>query len=570
MKFIRNFALIASISLFLIACGNDSDDTTVSSGESGKASGNALLAHIPADTAYVYANLEVVPKAITDVYVARFQPAIEVMNQHARDFQKEYEDGAFEGSPVAMFASMVLEELGNDLSTENLEKYGISLQSNHAVYATGVFPVMRIELTNATELRNAIKRIEAKMGMALPVSESNGTSYWRLVDEDQPLGLYITILDHQLAISAFPVTAEDSLLAAFLGQEFPADSMASGKTLAKLNSKKGYAAYGSGILDLQKVSDELLTAGSTTRGYLGPEVTAEIDSLDAVCIAEARAMITKAPRMTVGTTSFTANEMAMRYELEIENSLAAGLLSLVSEVPAAIEGDNLLSASLALNVGKLRNFILEKANNVVASPYQCSQLQELNQNAEKLVEQLNIPMPPMVNNLKGMRVRMDDFDPDMDFSKASGLVALHVDKPEMFVGMASMMVPGFDSLDLANQKDPVRVPADVLPIAGVEVFALMGEEAIGAAVGEQYSADLKGFMNVDTANNGTFFSLSYDMAKQMKIQQAITKDMVEYQDPTDKYTDALYQSYMEVLGRSRIDMSFTADGLIFDSTMTFK
>ncbi len=71
-------------------------------------------------------------------------------------------------------------------------------------------------------------------------------------------------------------------------------------------------------------------------------------------------------------------------------------------------------------------------------------------------------MPPMVNNLMGVRVRVDDFDPAMEISQANGLLAIHVDKPEMFVGMASMMLPGFENLDLANQTEPVRIPAEMM------------------------------------------------------------------------------------------------------------
>jgi len=109
-------------------------------------------------------------------------------------------------------------------------------------------------------------------------------------------------------------------------------------------------------------------------------------------------------------------------------------------------------------------------------------LQEFNKNATELMTQLNIPMPPMVNNLMGARILVEDFDPTTEPPQGDGLLALYVDKPEMFVGMASMMVPGFDNLDLANQKDPVEIPAELLHMEGIEVSALMSDNAIGASV----------------------------------------------------------------------------------------
>jgi hypothetical protein len=318
----------------------------------------------------------------------------------------------------------------------------------------------------------------------------------------------------------------------------------------------------------------MLNPDSATHTYLGPEMDFDPASLDAVCIAEAKSMVAKAPRMTVGTTKLTANEIGMRYELEIESLLASSLAALVSDTPVAEDGDHLLSGSLAMQVGKLRNFVLEKANALVASPYQCKELAELNQNAAELVTQLNIPMPPMVNNLMGVRIRVDDVNLSGDIPSGNGLVALHVDKPEMFVGMATMMVPGFDTLDLANQSEPVRIPAEVLHMEGLDVFALMSDNAIGASIGEQHAKDLEKFMAAKPQDNGTFFSVSYDMAKQLELQAVMSETLGVAPNgdhsPADELSEALRDSYTSMLGRSRIDMRFTGSGLVIDSNISFK
>ena len=569
MKFTRTLTLIAITALLFTACNRESTEVATV-----KENANPLLAYVPADTAYVFANLEPTPKELTDAYVARFQPVLDVISKKVAQFQTDYESGNYQDNQMAKLATAVLDELGGDLSSENLEKLGISMQAHHAFYAMGVFPVIRLGLSDAQALRDAIGRIEVKMGFDLPVKEFNGASYWNITEDDMPAGVYIAILDKQLAISMFPVNAEDSLLASFLGQEMPAQSMASTNALAIMNSEKGYTGYGSGILDLHKLADEMLNPDSTTQTYLGPDMGFDPSLLDAVCVAEAESMIAKAPRMTAGTTKLSANEIGMRYELEIENSLASGLAALVSDTPVAEDGDHLLSASLALQVGKLRNFVLEKANAIIASPYQCEKLQELNQNAVELAAQLNIPMPPMVNNLLGIRVKVDDFNPTGQIPQGDGLIAVHVDKPEMFVGMASMMVPGFENLDLANQSEPVKIPAEMLHMEDLDVFALMSDNAIGAAVGEQHAKDLVKFMAAPSQDNGTFFSVSYDMAKQIEIQMAMEETFAVNTDsdrsPVDELSDAVMESYTTMFGRYNIDMRLTGDGLVIDSTMTFK
>ena len=570
MKFIRTLVLITSATLLLAACGKESDEAAMAVQENT----NPLLAHVPVDTAYVFANLEPAPVELTDVYVERFQPVMDVMSEQIDQFQTSYQSGALEGNIMAEFAMAVLDELGGSLSQESLNKLGISLQAHQAIYAKGAFPVMRLGLSNAEELRSAVGRIETRMGYELPVMNLNGVSYWRISDDEMKVAIYIAILEDQLAVSFFPVTAENSMLSAFLGQEMPAQSMATSNALAIMNHDKGYTGYGSGYVDTQKLSDEFLNPDSTTRKALGSHMDAHMDTLDAVCVEEIKSMVAKAPRMTAGVTQFTENELAMRYELEIENPLAASLAALVSNTPPAVDGNHLVSASLAVKVGKLRNFVLEKATAIAATPYQCARLSDLNMQAEQLMTQLNIPMPPMVNNLMGVRIRMDDFDPAREITQANGLVALHVDKPEMFVGMATMMVPGFEQLDLANQTEPVKIPAEILRMEGVDVFALMSDNAIGASIGEQHVSDLDAFMSAEPQDDGTFLSVSYDMAKQMQIQAAFTgqfqMEAVDDNPMINEYSEAMKEVYMEILDRSRVDMRLTGEGLQIDNSMTFK
>jgi hypothetical protein len=153
-------------------------------------------------------------------------------------------------------------------------------------------------------------------------------------------------------------------------------------------------------------------------------------------------------------------------------------------------------------------------------------------------------------------------------------VALHVDKPEMFVGMASMMVPGFETLDLANQKEPVEIPSEILHMEGISVSALMSDNAIGASLGEQTARDLKQFMAAKPQDGGTIFSVSYDMARQLEIQQAMAQNWdTDYDDEhsgAHELADAIKSSYESMLGRSRVDVSFTGEGLVVESRMTFK
>lgn len=483
MKFTRSLILLVSTTLFISACSQESEQSVAAP---VKANSNALLAYAPVDTPYVFAALEPTPTDVLDAYIDRFQPVLDVVSKQIEEFQTAYADGEFEDEDekFALLASAVLDELGGDVSVESLTRLGFDVQADHVVYGMGIFPVARVGLSDAQALRDAIGRVEAKVGFDIPEKDLNGTAYWVLTDEEMPVAVYIAILDRHLAVSLFPQYAEDKLLASFLGQEMPSNSIASNNTLAILNSEKGYTNYGSGILDFEKLAGEMFGPDSTTISYFGPNTDIEFPEMNDVCLSELNAMIAKAPRITAGTTALTADEISMRYDLEMESSLALSLASLVSSVPTAATGDHLLSASLAIQVGKLRSFVLDQVNAVIASPFQCEEFQDMNEFATQMLAQLNIPMPPMVNNLSGIRLIAEDFDPSADIPTGTGLLAVHIAQPEMLIGMASMMIPGVTELDLANQSEPVQIPAEMLPIQGVDMFALMTDDAIGVSVGK--------------------------------------------------------------------------------------
>src|SRR5690606_22620108 len=172
---------------------------------------------------------------------------------------------------------------------------------------------------------------------------------------------------------------------------------------------------------------------------------------------------------------------------------------------------------------------------------------------------------------------------------AGGLLALYVDKPEMFVGMASMFLPGFNELDLANQKQPVKIPASLTRLEGVDVYALMSKNAIGTVIGQQNPADLSAFLDAKPQNTGTLFSMSIDMEKQMQIEDAFIEQWDQYgfdmddfdaiddvgdMDEKDSqviiFSDTVRAAYAAMLDRSRFNVSLNEDGVSFENRMTFK
>jgi len=189
---------------------------------------------------------------------------------------------------------------------------------------------------------------------------------------------------------------------------------------------------------------------------------------------------------------------------------------------------------------------------------------------------LDQPMPPFVNNFLGVRASLDSLDFDFDNfpTEAHGLLALHVDKPEMFVGMAQMFLPDLSELNLARGEPPVLIPQSVLPIQGIVAYAAMSSDAIGLSVGEGEQDGLEAFLQRKPGPEGVFLSASYDAAAYAKYsrkmaQQAMRDEPADH-DPHRQIAAKMQEALTAMAGRNTFVLSFAPEGLVADTRMTFK
>ena len=574
MHFLRIPALLAVTVLALSACNRAEEAAKA-------AAANPLLAYVPADTPYLYANIEATPPEVIDAFILRAGPALAAVRELFDDLDIKISTSDTEEHHEARLVAALLTEFDGKLNREGLESLGLSLESHVAIYGMGVFPVIRVSLHDADALRGAIARVETASGMDFERHNLGEYEYWKITDGEQQAGVYIAILNDHFAISMFPSSAESEWLPAFLGQTLPADSTVAAKQLAQLNRDKGYSNYGSGYIDLQRLAGEFLDGDSKTAALLKSLGHHDPASLDEQCVAEIRGLISHAPRLVGGTTELSADTVGISYQVELEKSLAARLVELVADVPVAGRGpDKVLTASLGLNIGRVRNFLIEQATAIGDSPFQCEQLQAINRQAAALLAQLQQPMPPFLGNLKGFRLSLDELDYE-NFSpeNISGMFALEVEKPQMLVGTAQMFVPGLEGFELERGADPVELPQELMSFASADlrVYAAMGDDSIGFAVGASGQAELAAFMDAKSGNDETFFSLEYDMAAQLEIQNSIAQRLSGLDTTPDSDAEKfrnlsknIQDSYKDWLGRTRLEISFTEDGLQMENTITFK
>ncbi|MEM1411232.1 MAG: hypothetical protein AAGH19_02660 [Pseudomonadota bacterium] len=557
--------------LLLTACGQT--DT----GADGDA--NSLLRYIPADTPFVMASIEPIPQQLNDVYLERAEPFIAQMEatlSGLRDDLANDADGS-ENPEAAAVADAVLAEFDGNLNREGLESLGIALEQVGAIYGHGLFPVMRMGLGDPALVQAMIDRVQAKAGVSIPVNNFQGKDYWRAGGNDEPMALYVAMLEDHIAFTSGPVSLEAEFLPALLGLELPERSIADSGALTALNEEKGYGPYGSGYIKLDRVADELFDADSLTVRWMTDMGTYDLAAIDPACAQEARLVTAFVPRLVAGVTELTEDRFGMRYQVETNAWLGGQLERLVGEVPPApSDSDRMLSLSLNLQMGRVTTFLRDSANGMVAQPFQCPQLNRLNAQLQQMAGMVNQPMPPFIGNLNGLRVELSELDPaNPSPDTVKGRIALEMESPQMVIGMASMMIPGFEELNIEPGADPVAVPQELMTIQTpeLEAHAVMSNDAIGISLGQGEKDQLRAFLDASGDADGVFLSVDYDAALLARLQRENLPDAADA-SPIDAAAmaemNALSESYENLLGRTRFDLSLSEQGLTIDNVQAFK
>jgi hypothetical protein len=296
-------------------------------------------------------------------------------------------------------------------------------------------------------------------------------------------------------------------------------------------------------------------------------------------------IIDNASRITAGTTVLSTTAIAYQYRVETPATLADQLIKLAARIPAADAlSTRVLDLAFGIRFGAVRDFLLEQANAIAQNPYRCEFLRDLNSRAEQALVQLNQPMPPFVNNFQGLRVSLDEITLSQGGlpAGARGHVALHVEQPEMFLGMAQMFLPDLAALGLKAGEPPLRLPESLLPVPGLVAFAAMSGEAIGLSLGDGEEAGLEAYLDRAAGPQGMFLSVSYDSAAYLEYTERLTADM-SGDKSGDAGKDAAYgtrgaeavaqvarQVFRDMADRSLTTLQFGPDGLVIDGRMTFK
>ena len=473
-----------------------------SPGTSGSAvDADAPLAFVPADTPYLIANLERMPKATVDAFLQQSEPLVAAWRSQLSllDARLGDEDRAH---PAAKWLAAFQIELKDQTLAQAIAAMGLDTQALSALYGVGMVPVARLTLADPAAFRSFVARLEQRSGETLPTARIDDVDYWQIISPEAPLRGIIAVQGQHLVATVAPV-GDDSALRTLLGIDRPANPLRDGGDLAAINAKYGYVPYATGYIDSARIVAQLTAPATPLETAFLQAMKIEKPAIDAVCQAEYAAMATAAPRLVIGYTTLEPKTSHAISRIELRKDIAQDLMTLRAPMPGLDAADgSAFNLGVALFPGELPTLANKWADAAAAAPWKCSSLTSLNQSFVELRQQAANPavfmVAPAVNAFHAILTRVDvaslDTTPDL-----AGKLLIGSPNPAALLGMAKGFAPQIAALDLKPGGDVQPLPALEGMPANIPAFAAMGDGLLGLSFGAGEEATLKQALQIDTA-----------------------------------------------------------------------
>lgn len=510
--------------------------------------------YIPADSPLVVANLEPVPESLVNWLADGLAP-LAAMGEKAIGDQMATSTDQTERA--------VLAEIQGKLSRQGLVDIGVSLSPRFALYGIGLSLAMRLELADGQRFRGFIERLEKAGGKPMERASLEGVEYLRAGDEE--VAVIVAIRDKEVTVGLMHAKASEMVLPVLLGVQRPESSVADTGVLPKLVDQYKLMGVSTGYFDTHALvrmltgrasalSQGTLTAsGMDFSQFATPACQKEMDSLAAI-----------APRVVFDYTAIQPPRLDTLGVLELRSDIARDLAGV--QTPVQGLGDpnrpHMFTFGVGLDLEKAIGWLHAKAKGVVAAPYQCPALADLNGLMTELDRELgNLQggMPPFLAGFRGMAMVLEDLQMGGFIPSGAGYVVLGVAQPMAVIEMVGAFLPQLAQVKVKADGAPTPVTTGVPGLDPVHV-TVQGSW-LGAAVGKGMSDQMVAALRAKPAAEGPFAVVAYDYARFIQVVQASSGAEMDAEEKL------LMDAVGRLLGFTVATMRFESSGLVMHQTI---
>ncbi len=561
-------ALLAAVmagSALLAGCGQDPAD--------------APLAHVPADTPFLFASLETADETTLDAAMAASNGSLASQRNELRQLAGELRDDA---EPLANVLEALADELEGKSSYQQVaEQIGVDLGGLSAFYGARPEPGVAPERERCRALPG-LPRASGRRRRPAPGSAHAGRS--GIPPHGPRRGAPAAIerrRGEQAVLALAPTELDDATLQRLLGDGLPENSVQDSQRLSDLADAKGYLPYGLGYVDMPRLAalltgsdDPMIQAfrafAEQTQGQAPPPVSAS-------CREDAARLASRIPQVSAGYTTLDAERTEQRFDVALAEDIAAPFASLVSPVPGL--GDDSLDApfdlAIALPMNDLRDLLIQQVQQVRTAPFGCPAFAELNSGLDELGRQANMLAMPPFGSLRGMRLVVDEFTMPEQGGQPTleGALLVASSDPSGLLAIGQATLPGLASLPLSSDGEPSPLPPQLTAmLGGTPAWLAMTDKALGVATGEGQKTALKTLLQGQHGEAGELMHLKLSgamYAKWLKLANVLGalsgNDAAALEEQL-----ADMRTQFERIDNVVVRMRMNDDGLVIDNRIDWK
>jgi hypothetical protein len=541
------WAIAVAVALAGAACGKKDakEPGAIPSGP------DAWVHYIPADSPLVIASLKPMPQGMVDWLAEGFGPMGAML-------QTKLSEALAESSDEKERA--VLAELDGKLSRQGLADIGVSLNPRFAMYSIGLSLAMRLELADGQRFRAFIERLEKASGESLERAALEGVEYLSAGDEE--VAVVIAVPGNELIVGLMPAKARTQVLPLLLGIQRPDKSVADTGVLPKLVEKYELSGVFPGYFDNHALVRMLSGRGSAVTTATLAAVGADLASLATpTCQKELDSLAEIAPRLVFDYTKVEPPRLETLAVLELRSDVArdlAGVQAPVHGLGDLLEQRRMFAFGLGFDLDKLLSWIGAKAKGVVAAPYQCPDLAELNEMMADLDRELGsmkASLPAFAAGFRGLSVVLQDLQVGGASPTGSGYAAIGVAQPMALVDMARGYIPALADVQIKPGGAPVAVTTGM---PGLDpMYVTVQGSWFGAAVGKGMADQMVAALRATPPAKGPFAVFAYDYGRFLSMMQS-AGEMGEMAAEEQQ----IMQSLVQMFGFSVTTFRFEPHGLV--------
>jgi hypothetical protein len=514
MRPTKRLIALGLASALLAACGHKDKD--------------APLAFVPADTPYVFANLETLDDDTRTALIGQANERLPGQLNQMKTLADELDD---KGNTDA---AHLLRAFVAELDGKNIETFaknaGLDIKGHSAVYGVGLSPVARLELTDPVAFEGFVARLETAYGQKLEIATIGAQSYRHVTPKDSGVQVVLAVVGKQAVATLLPADAAQPLVREALGLDRPEKNIQDDGRLDKLAKAKGYKPYAVGLVDLVRMlpliatgKDPLFTALIRHKMLADAAQTGEpvatLPLPPASCQADASRIAARIPAMSFGYTRLDATHQEQRFDIALAPDITSAFSGLKVETPGlGQDGDAPFDASIALPIEQLRTFWSAQADAVAAKPFGCPALADLNDGFAKIGPAMQQAAIPPIGDLRGLRLSLDSLvmpaaGAASQMPSITGRVLIATRNPTGLLAMAQAFMPAIASVKLTNDGKPVALPSSMTAMVGQPGWAAMNPQALAIGLGAGQDAKLGDMLKASTGDSGRMarMHLSGDM-----------------------------------------------------------